>query len=137
MPPWPRPGAVPPGTAGRCPGAQGGSVPLNPPGRDRPAPRIRAAPYPLVLRRRSTSLYDNMAVPLRQEPRGSARRLCDTLAAGSAMHPERRIRLSKFLTLILRHRPEQVGLVLGARGRVPLTTLVEAPRGRGGGGAPR
>jgi len=47
------------------------------------------------------------------------------------MHPERRIRLSKFLTLILRHRPEQVGLVLGARGRVPLTTLVEALRAHG------
>ena len=47
------------------------------------------------------------------------------------MHPERRIRLSKFLTLILRHRPEQVGLVLDARGRVSLTTLVEALRAHG------
>jgi len=44
------------------------------------------------------------------------------------MHPERRIRLSKFPSLILRHRPEQVGLVLDTRGRVPLTTLVEARR---------
>ena len=47
------------------------------------------------------------------------------------MHPERRIRLSKFLSLILRHRPEQVGLVLDAQGRVPLTTLVEALRAHG------
>jgi len=44
------------------------------------------------------------------------------------MHPDRRIRLGEFLSLILRHRPEQVGLVLDARERVPLTTLLEALR---------
>jgi len=47
------------------------------------------------------------------------------------MHPERRIRLSKFLSLVLRHRPEEVGLVLDPQGRVPLETLVQALRAHG------
>ena len=42
------------------------------------------------------------------------------------MHPDRRLRLSKFLSLILRHRPEQVGLTLDFQGRVAVDTLVQA-----------
>jgi putative RNA 2'-phosphotransferase len=47
------------------------------------------------------------------------------------MHPERRVRLSKFLSLILRHRPDQVGLTLDPVGRVPLDALLEALRANG------
>ncbi|MGH2453981.1 MAG: RNA 2'-phosphotransferase [bacterium] len=47
------------------------------------------------------------------------------------MHPERRVRLSRFLSLILRHRPDQVGLALDSLGRAPLDTLVEALRANG------
>lgn len=47
------------------------------------------------------------------------------------MHPQRRTRLSKFLSLILRHRPEEVGLVLDPQGRVPLEDLVRALRAHG------
>ncbi|MBI3975213.1 MAG: RNA 2'-phosphotransferase [Armatimonadetes bacterium] len=47
------------------------------------------------------------------------------------MLPERRVRLSKFLSLILRHRPDQVGLALDLLGRVPLDALVEALRANG------
>lgn len=36
------------------------------------------------------------------------------------MDPERRVRLSKFLSLILRHRPDQVGLTLDPLGRLML-----------------
>ncbi len=47
------------------------------------------------------------------------------------MHPERRVRLSKFLSLILRHRPDQVGLTLDPLGRVPLDALIGALRANG------
>jgi putative RNA 2'-phosphotransferase len=47
------------------------------------------------------------------------------------MHPERRLRLSKFLSLILRHRPEQVGLTLDGQGRVAVAALVDALRANG------
>ncbi|MBW3624149.1 MAG: RNA 2'-phosphotransferase [Armatimonadetes bacterium] len=50
------------------------------------------------------------------------------------MSPEERKRLSKFLTLVLRHEPEKLGLKLDAQGFVGLSELIEAiwrnPRGR-------
>ncbi|HEV8339827.1 MAG TPA: RNA 2'-phosphotransferase [bacterium] len=47
------------------------------------------------------------------------------------MHQERRVRLSKFLSLILRHRPDQVGLPLDPLGRLSLDALTEALRANG------
>jgi putative RNA 2'-phosphotransferase len=47
------------------------------------------------------------------------------------MHPDRRLRLSKFLSLILRHRPEQVGLTLDPQGRVAVEDLVGALKANG------
>lgn len=47
------------------------------------------------------------------------------------MHPDRRLRLSKFLSLILRHRPEQVGLTLDSQGRVAVEDLVGALKANG------
>jgi len=47
------------------------------------------------------------------------------------MHPEFRVRLSKFLSLILRHRPEEVGVALDGAGRVAIAELVEALRRNG------
>ncbi len=47
------------------------------------------------------------------------------------MHPERRVRLSKFLSLILRHRPDQVGLTLDPLGRASLPALLDALRANG------
>jgi putative RNA 2'-phosphotransferase len=48
------------------------------------------------------------------------------------MQPERRLRFSRFLSLILRHRPDEVGLTLDEEGSVPLDALVAALRRHGG-----
>lgn len=47
------------------------------------------------------------------------------------MHPERRIRLSKFLSLVLRHRPEQAGVTLDGHGRVAVDALLSGLRESG------
>ncbi|MGH2375834.1 MAG: RNA 2'-phosphotransferase, partial [bacterium] len=40
--------------------------------------------------------------------------------------PLRRVRLSRLLALVLRHRPEEVGLTLDAGGFAPLEALAQA-----------
>jgi len=47
------------------------------------------------------------------------------------MRLEDRVRLSRFLSLILRHRPDQVGLTLDPSGRVGIADLVTALHGHG------
>ncbi len=47
------------------------------------------------------------------------------------MHPERRIRLSKFLSLVLPHRPEQAGVTLDGDGRVAVDALLSGLRESG------
>lgn len=44
---------------------------------------------------------------------------------------ERHVRVSKFLSLVLRHRPEQVGVTLDREGWVSVTRLLEALEGHG------
>ena len=40
------------------------------------------------------------------------------------MNPERQTRLSKFLSLVLRHRPERIGIQLDAQGWTPVDDLL-------------
>jgi putative RNA 2'-phosphotransferase len=44
---------------------------------------------------------------------------------------DRAVRISKFLSLVLRHRPEKIGLSLGQSGWVLVEQLIEASRGHG------
>lgn len=46
------------------------------------------------------------------------------------LSPERQKQLSKFLSLVLRHEPEKIGVVLGDEGFVPLDTFVAALRSK-------
>ncbi len=42
------------------------------------------------------------------------------------MNPKELIKLSKFLSLVLRHEPERIGITLDAAGWVPVTELIAA-----------
>lgn len=54
-----------------------------------------------------------------------------TRAMPPAMHKTDRIRLSKFLSLVLRHRPQRIGIELTMHGWVKIDRLVEASGERG------
>lgn len=45
--------------------------------------------------------------------------------------PDRTIKISKFLSLVLRHKPETIGLTLGEAGWVPVSELLQACESHG------
>ena len=47
------------------------------------------------------------------------------------MDEKRRIKISKFLSLVLRHKPEEIGLTLEENGWVPVEKLIKACAGHG------
>ena len=49
----------------------------------------------------------------------------------SLLSPERHKQLSKFMSLVLRHEPEKIGVVLGDEGFVPLDAFITALTARG------
>jgi putative RNA 2'-phosphotransferase len=49
----------------------------------------------------------------------------------SLLSPERHKQLSKFMSLVLRHEPEKIGIVLGSEGFVPLDVFVVAMNAKG------